>query len=432
MCLFNYANLNTDGKAYKHGITKFECGSCPECLQKKSRNWALRACMEAKNNIGMMITLTYDTYKYENSHIENPVDTSLHVSIQHLQRFFKRLRYYFPDNEIKYIGAGEYGKRTHRAHYHAVIFGLHFDDLRAYKKSKRGNMIYKSKTLEKIWKADKQHNGGICTVDSININASVARYCTKYCAKDSGVEDTFMLFSRGIGEDELLKRFNGKSYVVEGREYPIPRQIWYKYIERKYGLEGYSRYMNLPNEQKRLEKASSFFKYVNYDIKKCHKYIKKNCYDSLFKRWLRSMEKREFLQNTRDNDSVYKNYVSYWSRKARLYEKYQAKPFDRIRALPDDKYRSYKVKALQAFNKGKQNQSYIPPRSNCHAIQLRHWKEIGLISKGGVFLGEFGVLRSRHYTPNDRNLKVINGKLVYLRSLTPQEEREVDKICPFK
>lgn len=176
----------------------------------------------------MMITLTYDTYKYDsrgNIIGENIPDRDLHVSKAHAQRFIKRLRWSFPDKKLSYIATGEYGKKTHRAHYHFLIFGMCFDDLRYYKKSKRGNIIYKSPTLEKIWSGDKEHNGGICTVDCINPSVAVARYCTKYCAKDSGVDDTFMLFSHGIGETMLRKLFNGKNYILDGKEFPFRVQF---------------------------------------------------------------------------------------------------------------------------------------------------------------------------------------------------------------
>lgn len=243
MCLFPRPNNQFNKKAYKKGIHEYKCGYCPECLQDKSRVWALRCVAEAKYNPGMMITLTYDTYKRDER--GNIIGENLNLCGVHkedCQKFIKRLRYYYPNNDIKYLISAEYGSRTGRPHYHALIFGLQFDDCVRYKKSKRGNLIYRSQTLEKIW------NNGICTVDSLNLNASSARYCTKYCAKLGGVNDTFMLFSQNIGERYLMEKFNGKSYWIDGREYPIPRFIWNKYIENKYGLQGYSRYVNAFNE----------------------------------------------------------------------------------------------------------------------------------------------------------------------------------------
>ena len=146
MCMFTFPNRSSP-RALLKGIERFECGGCPECLQKKSRQWALRCGMEARVNVGMMITLTYDTYRNGVDGEENPVDTSLCVQKTHAQRFIKRLRKHFPNKTIKYLLTAEYGKKTHRAHYHALIFGVMFNDLRYYKKSKRGNIIYKSPTL---------------------------------------------------------------------------------------------------------------------------------------------------------------------------------------------------------------------------------------------------------------------------------------------
>lgn len=245
MCFFPRQNTQFNKKAYKKGIHEYKCGYCPECLADKSRVWALRCVAEAKYNPGMMLTLTYDTYKRDDK--GNIIGENLNLCGVHkedCQKFIKRLRYYYPNNDIKYMIAAEFGTRTGRPHYHALIFGLQFDDCVPYKKSKRGNMIYRSSTLEKIW------NNGICTVDSLNLSASTARYCTKYCAKLGGVNDTFMLFSQGIGKKWLMDNFNGKSYWIDGREYSIPRFIWNEYIEKKYDMQGYSRYVNGFNEDK--------------------------------------------------------------------------------------------------------------------------------------------------------------------------------------
>ena len=95
MCLFSFPNKSSN-KALLKGIEKFECGACPECLQKKSRLWALRCAMESRVNVGVMVTLTYDSYKLDKNgkptNEENPVDTSLSVNKKHCQDFIKRLR----------------------------------------------------------------------------------------------------------------------------------------------------------------------------------------------------------------------------------------------------------------------------------------------------------------------------------------------------
>lgn len=426
MCLFSYP---AKGKAVAYGIEEFTCGHCPECLQKKSSVWALRCSMESRVNYGVMVTLTYDTYKYFNSFEENETDPTIPLSKKHCQDFIKRLRKHFEGQTIKYILTAERGKRTGRAHYHALLFGVKFDDLQQYKKSKRGNVIYKSKTLEKIWKH------GICTVDCINLSAKVARYCTKYCAKDYGVDDTFMLFSRGIGQEELRRRFNGKSYWIDGREYTIPKDVWKWYIENKYNIHGYSRYVNklhverteelLVNAYKRydrriktLEKENAL-KEVKYEYWRLReRYYEKKAYkarkmytwhkynqiadrfrakyeyvDKLNERKLEALEtrnrnvdkriddlqnrdipyneaqrKREIYSMCRDNDEVYQRYIEYWRKKSEVIKKTKPSCFERILRLPKDKYNAYKQRALIAHKKRVLKQEFIPPRSKTQAF----------------------------------------------------------------
>lgn len=375
MCMFEFAN-KASPRALLKGMEKFECGSCPECLQKKSRQWALRAAMEMKDNIGMMITLTYDTYKVDKNgnftNIENPIDPTIPLSKRHCQLFMKRLRKAFPERTIKYIIAAERGKKG-RAHYHGLIFGLVFDDLIKYKKSKRGNVIYKSKTLEKIW----QH--GICTVDSVNPSSKVARYCTKYCAKDSGADETFMLFSHGIGEKALFRLFNGKSYWVEGREYPIPRQIWNKVIEKRYFMEGYSKYVNRVHVE--LEEKRLFNSIARFESRAAKKegyplslVVARAFYRSA--RRLQSSEawyqigkgRREKFMLFRDSDPQYQEYLRYWSAKARVYDLTRPSVDLRILALPDNKYRSYKNRAILAKHRQVLKLDFVPPRSQVQAF----------------------------------------------------------------
>lgn len=410
MCLFPYKNLNEQSPAYKRGILEFSCGSCPECLQKKSRQWALRAAMEAKRNVGMMITLTYDTYIYNSQGDiigEQLPPQDLKLSKRDVQNFFKRLRSKFPDKKISYIATAERGKRTNRPHYHCLVFGLVFDDCVKYKRSKRGNSIYRSKTLEEVWHGGKTNIQGICTVDCKNISVATARYCTKYCAKDSGADDTFMLFSRGIGEAELIKRFNGKNYIVDGREYSIPRTVWQKVIEKKYNIQGYSKYYNFPSREMLDDKVKSFINKHGYNIKLFSCYVEKWNMSSQIKAYFRHAVRRDIYSVLRDNDSIYKTYIAYWKRKNFICELTRPPVFQRILNLPNGKYRSYKNKALRILGKKNLNISFVPPRSDCKAQSKRIQADKGMLSKGGFSLGELSVMRhlacrARHYTPNDR------------------------------
>lgn len=357
MCLFPVANSNPSGVAAKKGILNFDCGACPECLRKKANSWALRAVFEAKQHLyNCMITLTYDKYKYNKSghfdgkHLEEmPVDPTIEVSKRHIQLFIKRLRKHFSGQKIKYICAAEYGSKTHRAHYHLILFGVRFPDLRYYKKSSRGNVIYNSSLLEELWSM------GICTVDNINVSEASARYCTKYCAK-SRSEDTFMLFSQGIGIDSLMKSFNGECYWVNGRRYPIPRSVWQRYIMRKY-----------KEKYPRID-----YRYVNRDYSFPDKY-------SYLKdiRYVRAFYNRAWYRLIRDKDPVYQHYLAYWKEFAEQHKACEQPVLQRIYLLSHKHY-WYKMEALNAYSL-KKSTVIVPPRSRCisareHYLAQLHYK----------------------------------------------------------
>lgn len=386
MCFFPFQNTRIDSEAYKRGITEFKCGQCPECLSDKARYWSLRCSAEAQTNVGMMITLTYDDYKRDKygrkTSEELPPNRDLKVDKRDCQLFIKRLRKYFDGEKLSYLLTAEYGARTHRAHYHALIFGVEFDDLVKYKRSKRGNWIYKSPTLEKIW------GMGICTVDAVRVNAQVSRYCTKYCAKDSRCDDTFMLFSHGIGQQWLLDNFNGKSYIIDGREYPIPRDIWQKktmlHINEVYVDDPFIHYNHYSNNEQFIEFGSYFFdkyeqeglkfdnifpvsatvmetsyllenRYPDYKYRSLSFYVRKFG-DILHATIMAGVNilKRKLFRKYRDDWSVYQEYIQYWQKKAETLALTRKDIEKRINDLPNEKYFIYKQRALACLAKRKQ------------------------------------------------------------------------------
>lgn len=357
MCLFPSPNLNPTSLSYRKGITEFDCGACPECLRKRSNAWALRAVYESCEHLNnCMVTLTYDSYKLDSegrpTREEQDPNPDLHVNVRDVQLFIKRLRKWyssFSSDKIKYIACAEYGSRTHRAHYHVIFFGVKFPDLVYYKRSKRGNPIYKSHILTKLW------SHGICTVDSITVRSAVARYCTKYCAK-SRSDDTFMLSSQGIGLDGLMRDFNGKSYYIDGREYTIPRVVWQRYISDKYkDIPGIDyRYVN------RAPDGDLPDIFISYNLD--GELVERPCDRSYEKGVLA----RKLYRAVRDSDPVYCNYLEYWKRKGEAYSQNKASVFTRICLLPDYKYHFYKVAALRCLSERNELHNFSPaPGSNC-------------------------------------------------------------------
>lgn len=335
MCFFPTA-ADPSSVAFKKGVTAFNCGSCPECLKTRASAWALRATYEARaHKSSYMVTLTYDSYiRDSRGRIIGEHVADRHVDVTDCQKFIKRLRKKFGKG-IKYLIAAEYGKRTHRPHYHALLFGVKFDDVRYYKRSKRGNPIFKSETLSRLW------GHGICTIDKQNVTQAAARYCTKYLAKDKGAEDTFQLFSQGLGIAELEKDFNGLYYVMDGRYYPIPRLVWRRRIERKYGVS--FRYVN------RLPDGSNLVEYT----------MAKNA--------------RDFAAAVRDGDVEYIDYLEYWKKRSEDIQQFQLPVCDRIALLPDSRYFMYKQKALFALNKRRFGIPWPAPRSKQRSAIVRYY-----------------------------------------------------------
>lgn len=108
--------LTTFGRA-TNGL-KFEvpCGQCINCRITKQMAWTARCLIEQAwtSRASSFVTLTYSPDNL-------PTDGKL--CARHLQLFFKRLRKQVPW-PIRYFACGEYGGKTGRPHYHALIFGL--------------------------------------------------------------------------------------------------------------------------------------------------------------------------------------------------------------------------------------------------------------------------------------------------------------------
>lgn len=170
------------------------CGRCIGCRLDYASGWATRMMHEAslhQNNC--FITLTYNQ-----DHL--PRDTSLDHS--HFQLFMKRLRKYIAPQKIKYYMCGEYGDKNGRPHYHAILFGYNFDDWIYLHDSEKGNPIYTSPTLERIWQKGFVQVGEV-TYDSC---AYVARYVMKKIngkQKDEIDEDTGLRHYERYEHDDL-------------------------------------------------------------------------------------------------------------------------------------------------------------------------------------------------------------------------------------
>lgn len=77
--------------------------------------------------------------------------------------------------EVPVFHCGEYGERTFRPHYHALIFGLDFEQERqAFKKSGE-HTLYRSEALDKVW------GHGYVNIGELTFES--AAYCARYTLK---------------------------------------------------------------------------------------------------------------------------------------------------------------------------------------------------------------------------------------------------------
>lgn len=201
------------------------CGKCPECITATRNTWAFRLEQELKRaTTAGFITLTYNNDKLPRS--TNDLFT---LKKKDYQNFMKRTRkeimktdFQLPKFEgvewdwkhyttktgkdkkkqrwlrkIKYFACGEYGTKTQRPHYHAIIFNLPERYLLDYQK------------LETLW------GNGHVHIDQCNM--ATILYTTSYMLK-SGIDHDFVnpetgeyddrqrefrLMSNGLGENFL-------------------------------------------------------------------------------------------------------------------------------------------------------------------------------------------------------------------------------------
>lgn len=145
-----------------HKQVRLPCGGCIGCRIDKSRDWQVRMVHELHcHDVAQFVTLTY---RDECLPLDNGLDHS------HWQKFIRSLRKR-TKLKLRFFVAGEYGKRTSRPHYHAMIYGLPLDDLVFHRMSK-GHKVFRSPFLERVWDRGQVFVGETVTSESCGYVAS--------------------------------------------------------------------------------------------------------------------------------------------------------------------------------------------------------------------------------------------------------------------
>ncbi|QCS36955.1 replication initiation protein [Tortoise microvirus 33] len=97
------------------------CGKCVACLLRRQQDWLVRLSCEARASTAVhFITLTYNDGCVPRGSFE--ASPFMVLRKMHVQSFLKRLRSYIEPNRIRYFAVGEYGSKSHRPHYHLILF----------------------------------------------------------------------------------------------------------------------------------------------------------------------------------------------------------------------------------------------------------------------------------------------------------------------
>lgn len=205
------------------------CGECVGCLNSRAQEWATRCHFEALSHPrNEFVTLTYD-----DKHL--PPGGSLRY--EDFQRFVRSLR--DSGRRLRYFGAGEYGTRFQRPHFHACLFGVGFDDRVLHSRSPAGERVYRSDELSSHWPHGFAATGNVTLASA----AYIARYILqkgrrdddRYRRVDSSTgevfyvepEFNFMSLKPGIGLN-VWQRYgqamrDNDNVVIEGSARPIPK-----------------------------------------------------------------------------------------------------------------------------------------------------------------------------------------------------------------
>lgn len=174
-----------DGRTlYEVGLV-VGCGKCPACQAGKRREWFTRIMMEYKTcKTCYFITLTYNDEHLPKKGVDK----------RECQLFLKRLRKACP-SPIRYFLCSEYGSKTHRPHYHMILFD--FPSTNA--------QIVANSVLE-AWSIRGENIGFVYVC---GFGEAAAMYVTKYVLKDKNILAEYL-------PAELLDEYDpGVTYVPE-------------------------------------------------------------------------------------------------------------------------------------------------------------------------------------------------------------------------
>lgn len=214
---------------------RINCGQCIGCRISKQSAWVMRCYAESREHKrSIFATLTYD---------DDNLNPRQELEYKDFQLFLKRLRKSAGKRRaspFRFFVAGEYGERTNRPHWHALLFGYDPVDSVRYSSVYSKHPLFTSQELSEAW------GKGLATFGEVN--EQTIRYTAGYIVNRHSAEseryirvcpetgETWSVvpeFARmslkpGIGAEWLRKYYKDiyqahDGVYINNRKNPIPR-----------------------------------------------------------------------------------------------------------------------------------------------------------------------------------------------------------------
>lgn len=223
------------------------CGKCIACMLEYSRQWAIRCYHESLTSVSdlsnVFITLTYSDKNL----------TSNRLIKKDFTDFLERAKYNLGYRAL--YACGEYGKKTQRPHWHAILFDFPLKDLKFYSKNKHGHPLFTSETLDDLWPYNEKTFPNKIGLVDYGSAAYVARYHAKGLIHGNKQEQQtdglspISIKTRGLGKTFLEQHWKdvfSYGYIIHnGTKHSIPR-----YYERWFEANHPSHYLDYVTQVK--------------------------------------------------------------------------------------------------------------------------------------------------------------------------------------
>lgn len=229
------------------------CGRCLGCKQKRAQEWALRVVHETRyHDSSLFVTLTYDEQHLP--HGGSLVPRDLQLFLKTLRKAAALGRTHIVGRRLRYIACGEYGETTFRPHYHAILFGLGFDDERQATAKLR-----ESPTLSSLWGKGNVYYGEVSAASAAYVAAYTVKSVGQTFVDPDGVvlpPPFFRCSTRpGIGAryaDSFADDFRSGTLVVDGQPRAVPRYYQKRIKLARPFLAEEAEQANLDRQQERV------------------------------------------------------------------------------------------------------------------------------------------------------------------------------------